>query len=348
MKTYFIIIAIVILLVGVGAYIVLFQKPIQVPLENQISHPPCLSDDEIVDFPINEYYSGEDFKYPKFPLVIYVRDKNTKKEKFHFQIDGVRENYHPLEIHKCGVYVIREFNYNPKSSKQSSGYKSEFWKYTYDGKGESMLLFHEKTDENEYRSYFSTDFRINLLEKYLILEQSYPGTPSHALIIKDLKNNKDVFVFSIKNITDKHPSLEGNIGFREWTKDGRYFWGDIFIGAYVFGFLRIDVANWNVEIFKVPDGVLGGSALNIEKGYITRHPGQVWVGVDIITEQIKREWQEQGKISSIYLYNLFTKEQNLLATTTEPLWFFQPKWVSDTELEYYMPDGERKRYEIIQ
>jgi len=43
--------------------------------------------------------------------------------------------------------------------------------------------------------------------------------------------------------------------------------------------------------------------------------------MDILTEQVKQEWREQGKKSTLYLYNLFTKEQILLETTDEPLWF---------------------------
>lgn len=328
------IIVIVLTACFVTAGILIYQRWIPKEVENdRIVHDTCLADNEVVDYEIEK--KGGTLGLVK--VSIYDKESNTKS--FNFVIDNIRKNYHPIEIHKCGIYVIRMFNYDYKKTKQDPGYKAELWKYTYDGNGESMFLLHEKTDENEYKSYFATDFRINLTETYLVLQRSYAGTSSYALIVKNLKTREDVFVFPIRNI-------EGNIGLREWTKDSRYFWADIFIGAYVLGFIRIDTINWDTEIFEVPEGILGGSALNIERGYITRHPGHVWLGIKQAVEQEKQEWQEQGKVSSLYIYNLFTKEETLIATTEEPLWFFKPKWISDTELEYELPSGEKKIYSI--
>lgn len=31
---------------------------------------------------------------------------------------------------------------------------------------------------------------------------------------------------------------------------------------------------------------------------------------------------------------------------TEPLWYFKPKWLSETELGYTLPNGEKKVYKI--
>jgi parallel beta-helix repeat protein len=308
--------------------------------ESQRTHSVCLSDDEVAAYEIREKKRGA--MDNEAVVIMSINDKKTGAKEFDFQIDNVRINYRPIEVHKCGVYIVKRFNYDYKKIEQDPGsdYKEELWKYDYNGNGETLILLAEKP--KEFIAYYSTDFRVDPTENYIVLIRSYLGQPDYALVIKDLETKEDVFVLPLKDISN----LEGSIGLRSWTKDGRYFWGDIFVGAYVLAFFRIDTVNWNVEVFEIPEGVLGGSALNIEKGYVTQHPGHVWTGIDILTEQIKEEWREQGKISSLYLYNLFTKERTLLATTDEPLWRFKPKWLSDTELEYELPNGERKIYKI--
>lgn len=166
----------------------------------------------------------------------------------------------------------------------------------------------------------------------------------------DLATMKEAYHFSLddliqKGLINEQFSITGPDP-RGWTKDSRYLWGDVSVGAEVFYFFRVDATNWNIDIFEIPEDVFGGTALNIEKGYITRYPDYVWTGVHELTEQIKREWREQGKVSSLYLYNLFSKDDILLATTSDPLWDFKDKWLSDTELEYEMPSGEKRVYVI--
>ena len=111
-------------------------------------------------------------------------------------------------------------------------------------------------------------------------------------------------------------------------------------------FFRIEAGIWKWEIFEAPQGTMGGDALNPELGYTTYNTGAPWTGSQELNEEIKKQWQEQGKIASFYLYNLFTKKQILLATTTDPIWYFKPRWLSDTELQYYIPSGEKKVYKI--
>ncbi|HUV81234.1 MAG TPA: hypothetical protein VMW21_01800, partial [Patescibacteria group bacterium] len=295
----------------------------------EISSDPCLADNEWVDYKIDEK------KNAPSSAIVSIKEKNTNKQIFEFQIENIYPNrYH--EVHKCGIYLVREFNFDYKKGKPLPDFRMEVWWYRYDGSGEKLV------EENA--------FRVDPEENFLAIIQNYAGHSDYALVLKDLisANKEDVFTLPLEYITDRYPSLEGTISLIGWTKDSRYFWGGTFIAAYTLGFFRIDTTNWRAEIFPVPEGVLGGSALNIEKGYVTLHPGYIWIGIQEDYEQAKKEWQEQRKISSIYLYNLFTKEQILLATTSEPLWFFNPKWLSDNELEYELPTGEKKIYKIQQ
>lgn len=48
----------------------------------------CLGTNEFVDYPINERYAKE-VQAPKNPLVISIRDTETQKEKFSFQIENL-------------------------------------------------------------------------------------------------------------------------------------------------------------------------------------------------------------------------------------------------------------------
>ena len=296
-------------------------------LRNTPGHSPCLADNEWVDYKIEERMNSSS------NATVFIKEKNTNKQIFEFQIENIVPNhYHPYEAYKCGIYLVREFNYDYQKGKPLSDFRMEVWRYHYDGNGKKLV------EED--------DFRIDPSETYLVLKQGYLGSSDYALVIKDLETKEDVFVLSLKDITNQYPSLIGNLDLIEWTKDGQYFWGRVFSGAYTFAFFRINTKNWQVEIFKVPEGVLGGSALNIEKGYITRHPGQIWIGIQEDYEQIKQEWRSQGKTSKLYLRNLFTGKETFLAETKEPLWFFNPKWISDIELEYELPTGEKKIYKI--
>jgi len=346
----FIVVAVVLFAaVALGVYSYFFRKPSQIvqnPPENQITHPPCLEDDKIADFPTNEYYSGEHFKYPKFPVVIYVRDKNTNKEKFKFQIDNVRENYYPIELHKCGVYVIRELNYDSKKTKQDPGYRSELWKYTYNGKGEFLLLLHEVTNQGEYKSYFATDFRIDPQEVYVALERGYPGANDYALVVRNLDTKIDAFVLLRKTLSEKYSINSGYFRLQEWTRDGNYFWASLSMTSVVEVFLRILRDIWEFDVLPAPEGTMGGTALNSELGYITYDDGAPWSGDADIDEMYRQQWKEEGKKVHFYLYNLLTKKQILLATIDDPTWNFKPKWISDTELEYELPTGEKKIYQI--
>ena len=322
----------------------------QILSEVQTTRSPCLGENEIVDFPVNEYYSGEDFKYPKFPVVIYIKDKNTNKEKFHFQIDGVRENYYPLEIRRCGIYIIRQFNYDSQKVKQGLtqgvGYRSEFWRYTYDGKGESLFLFHEITDRGEYKSYFATDFRVDPQEIYVVLERGYPDADNYALVMRNLNIGKDDFVLLRQVLLEKYPEFVGYFRLREWTRDGNYFWATLSMTSKVEAFLRILKNVWKVDVLSAPTGTMGGVALNTESGWITYDDGSPWTGVMELDQMYKEQWQKEGKKVHFYLYNLFTKENILLTTIGDPSWSFKPRWLSDTELQYELPVGEKKIYEI--
>lgn len=299
--------------------------------DSQAAHSPCLSDNEIVDYTIN-------WRQNVSPVVMVIKDQESGKEIHKFTIDSTLPVWHPVQPRKCGVYVLRIFNYDPtdiiKSAKENI---YEIWYYSYNGEGKPFFLLDKD---------FSLEFSVDFLEIHLALIKGYLGRIDFATVIKEIKTKEDIFELLLKDITNKHPSLEGNLSLIDWTKDSRYFWGRTHYGAYTLGFFRIDTQNWIYDIFPAPQDVLGGDALNVENGYITIHPGNVWFGIAEITEEEKARRRAQGIGTEFYIENLITGERHFVDKTQEPLWYFKPEWLSDTELEYELPTGEKKIYNI--
>lgn len=302
------------------------------------NRPPCLGDDETASHLIKK----KEKEVSMADIIIY--DKNTSQEKHGFQIElPIPDHYHPIEIHSCGVYAVKDFNYDFFTRRALPGYRLELWRYQYTGNGESLILL---SDIPISGAGFGTDFRVSSNEKYIVLEWSYFGKDDYSLIIKDLNTKEDVFSLLAKEIFERYPNIVGNFNMREWSKDSRYFWGDIFDGAYVLAYFRIDAQNWKYDIYEAPDGAMGGFPLNINTGYVPIQPGQVWTGDYQLTQELKEQYRKEGRKSELYLYNLFTKEKISIETNDEPLFSFKPKWPSDTELQYELPTGEKKIYKI--
>lgn len=279
---------------------------------------------------------------------ITLKDKSTDTEISSFVIKDIIDNhYHPLEIHKCGVYTFKTFNYNISNipASQIENFQIELWKYNYAGQGEKKILLTEQVSY-AYKRYYDQDFRVSPNEKYIALESGYLGADKYYLVIKDLSTLEDVFVLDIVDLYNKDPERIGTIGFNEWTKDSRYFWIDLFNGANVNAFVRIDTTDWSWEYLPAPENTMGGDKLNPETGWVTHNTLGIWTGETDISQQIKERYQKEGKTGVFAIYNLFTKQGIILETATDPTYFFKPKWLSDTELEYEMSSGERKVYTI--
>lgn len=292
----------------------------------------------------NVFYQSEDKGSTLAELTIFINDKLTENEPFSFRIDNVYKTVPRAELLNCNIYAIKFLNYDQEKIKQEPGFKVEIWKYKYNGEGAPFFTLSEKSGNNFNEGDYSYIFRIDPNEKYLVLEKSYLGKDDYSLVIKDINTKEDLFILFAKDISKQHSNMIGSIGLNQWTKDGRYFWGNIFEGAYVNGFFRIDVQTWKVDIFEAPQDVLGGDALNVENGFITVHPGNTWFGFSDMTEEEKEKRRKQGIGTELYIHNLITGERKFIVKTEEPLYFFKPKWISNTELQYELPNGEKKIY----
>jgi len=288
----------------------------------------CLADGETAE-PIIEDNGRSGF------VTVSVLDNN--QEISSFKIEDVITNSVSVETHKCGIYLMKVFNFDPKKTEQDVGYKDELWKYDYSGNGEKLILLSEKPDE--YVSYYNDDFRVDPLERYIVLERfaKEEGSYLPVLVVKDLATKEDIYTLPWKKIYQEYPEMvEGfSIDILSWSNDGRYFWGKISAAAMVSAYFRIDIETWAYEMFEAPEHQGGGDQLNPDNGWVTHHTGNFW---------LLENMEAGSKGSRFYLYNLFTRENVLIYEAEQPDLFIIPTWLSDTEIEYELPSGEREIY----
>jgi hypothetical protein len=254
-------------------------------------------------------------------------------------------HYHPVELHRCAVYFLQGFNYDARNRLNPPvGFWEELAAFDYSGKRSSVLTIAEKPDG--YISHYSRDFRVNPPETLIALEDS-SDLRDKVFVIKDLITKKDLFTVPLSTILKQNERLVGDIMFLDWTREGQYFWFNLYEGAYVNGWVRIDTRDWSYELFEAPEGVLGGYPLNLETGWVPLIPGAFWTGVVEFDEEVKQERSDAGETADLYLYNVFSKRRILVEDTDAPIWRgLNAKWLSDSELQYTMPDGTEQIYRV--
>ncbi len=298
----------------------------------------CLSKNEIASYEIKR----EDGTRKGIINILISSDGIVKK--FFLTDTPSYNHYHPVELKKCYVYVIQALNFDYKKDELLPNSTEDLWKYDYKGKSEKLFSFYKRDKIGNYTLLYSLDFRVDPTEKYVAL---YTGSPTYAFVIKNLKNLKDDFVLPVSDILKKYPSASGGgSDLNLWSKDGKYFWGNLSDGADALAFIRIEAETWKWDVFPAPAGTMGGDVINPENGWVTYDDGIPWTGDADWTEEYIKEWKKEGKKIHFYIYNLITKEQILLATIDDPAWGFGKKWLSDTELEYTLPGDIKKVYKI--
>lgn len=246
---------------------ILIQEQKELSVENrQPSHQPCLSNNEIADFDYMAYlYESTGVKLPSSATTtIFIKDKNTNEELFKFTIGNVRTNSPSLEIHKCGVYVIRNFD---RDKKEGFYKKRELWHYVYNGNNKVLM-------NNEEFYPYSTPIRVDLSETYIALNKLYLGHPEHSVVIKNLKTTKldDVLVIKPADIWENLPQLnkERNIGLVGWSNNSKYVWGSSQSQMDTVYF-RVDISKrdkLNIEVFPMPEDAIHYGPPRLNTGYI--------------------------------------------------------------------------------
>ncbi len=300
----------------------------------------CLLNGENAVFEVENNYSKE-YSYVN---VSKMGGENAKTPVFREKILQP-QHYHPVEAHKCAVYFVQGVNYDPASLGRSlQGFREELVAFDYRGKKIFSMILAEKPDK--YVSYYSNDFRVNPSETHVALEDNH-DLNNKIFLIKSLGTKNDHFSLPLATIANQNENLVGDIMFLDWTRDGRYFWASLFEAAYVNGWVRVDSNDWSYELYEAPEGVLGGYPLNIASGWVPVIPGAFWTGVVELDDEVRQERSASGETADLYLYNVITKTRILVEDTDAPIWRgLKAHWLSDTELEYTMPDGTKKTYRV--
>lgn len=278
---------------------------------------------------------------------ILIKKKENDELKTFFSLNDImKTSYHPIEVYKCGIYVLRGFGYDYNKSKVLPGYRNEIVRYDYaNHEGNSIQLSGENF-QGKPEVYYSYDFRVSPDEKYITLVQGYGGEDNYALVIKDLNTLQDVYVLPYKEAPTQDIGIQTTLAMREWSVDGRYFWGSIDETAYTIRLFRIDMQTKKLDPYDLPGTVMVASPLNTARGLIPYIPGHEFLGIDVFAEEEKEARRAKGIGSELYLYNVFTRESFFVDKTDEPLWYFRMQWLSDTKLQYELPDGAKKVYEV--
>jgi hypothetical protein len=210
------------------------------------------------------------------------------------------------------------------------------WQYDTGGRGE-VLLPVLSLDELQQENY-DPRYLIDSTGNYLALNRFEGG--SKALVIWSISPFK---------ILKEVPHAVIFDGVEPWiqTWSANSLWLTRDEGALIFEFAKINLTTNEISHFPLPDGSMGGDAFNFETGWITYNPYSFWSGETISTKEEQLKRLKEGNVSELHVYNLFTMEDRLIESTKEdPLWYFKPRWISDNELQYVLPNGDQKIYSV--
>lgn len=299
----------------------------------------CLSSGEYAEIPVLNSSAVQ----------VYVKNKTTGNIVSSFQIQNVLyQDYHTFEIHPCGIYVIEDFGQDVTNS-FPPGYTVQLWRYDYTGVGKEILTFFVAgPNYTQSVNNYSPDFRIDPNQKYLALEEA-PGDASDSIVVDDANTLQNFYTLPISEIAKQNPNIIGNVDFANggWSSDGRYFWFDFSQEADDLGFVRIDSSNWSYEAFAAPTTTMGGDAFNPDRGMVTyRTNAAPWTGDATIDQEYRNTATQSGQVTSFFIDDLLTGQTYLVATTTDPTYYYQPKWISDSVLQYTLPSGATSTYVV--
>ena len=156
---------------------------------------------------------------------------------------------------------------------------------------------------------------------------------------------QDIFVLTIDDIVKKYKTESAEIGIGRWISDDKYETA-LSDGAVTYDVVVIEKGSWRVIVLPIPEDASVVTAWNPDGYWIAYNNGPGWIGVEDEAQIIYKQWRADGKKTSLFVYNLATKQKVTLATVDDPGWSFKTKWISTTTLEYYLPPGEKKTYII--
>jgi hypothetical protein len=311
----------------------------------QLDHSQCLKEDEVADYILDKDFINKELKWSNDPAVIVIDNKVSKNEVRRFSIDGISNSIFTLWLMPCGVYVNKYVNYDYGSHKFLPGFRSELWKYDYNGNGTFLhTIYIPKDKENNY----GPSFAISPDEKYIAMtKSSYSEQNSDTtIVVKDLKTFKDVYSYDGAVFHKTYPDFTGELDIEGWSKDSRHLWLRISEDSYFEAFLNMDILDKKTEVFSVPGEAMGNWSFNPDTAYMTYDDGAGWTGDEYSNDEDRKEWKLKNKLMHLYIYNLLTEEKRVVETTQDPHYYYEPHWLDEKTLRYKLPNGSIKTYKL--
>lgn len=338
-----------IILIGVVSLIAFFfiiflkTNKEEIVLEN--NEKKCISDGLEVSYPRDQEKAKYGMDRPLIPIEVTVSINGSIKN--FFRIENVPPNQDAFDFRDCNLYISRYWDFDYKKFKSGLNARFEIWKYPYDGESPEILVVTSKKINGESGFIYQSQFSVSNSEKYISLVKGYVGSEDYALHIKDIETKENVVEVNLTtDLFKKYPNIVGDVEFRGWSEDEKYFWFSLFDQANVLAFVKVDMSDSGYEVFDAPVGMMNQDAFNLETGWVTYDDGPPWTGIKEFEEEYQKEWDEAGDFVTFYLYNLFSKEKIDLEKTTDTTWWHYPKWLDNETLEYKIPSGEWKTYKI--
>ncbi len=310
-----------------------------------LKHSACLGDNEVANYRIENNPEGGALVF------ISITDKTTNVEINNLQVPILGTGYaHPIELHKCGIYVLRKFNYDYKKNIYLPGYSLELWRYDYSGEGNKLIILGNKDLDGKENAFFQLNFNVNNAEDLITLTRGYLGSSDYAIVVKDLKTFNDILVLTQEDLVKNYGVPQYEIGAGRWIDDKTFL---VFVTAGAVSYDEIVVHqdennNWKLTVLPIPEDASIVTAWNPDGYWIAYNNGPGWIGAEEVAQDIYKQWRAEGKTQSLFVYNLATKQKITLASKIDPAWSFKTTWISTTTLEYYTPPGEKKIYKIAQ
>ncbi len=304
------------------------------PLPSTTDDAGCLANNEIASYTTT---NNRNKRIADVGTVV-VANKEDGTQIFSFSINDVdASHYHGYELHNCGIYVIRQFNYDYLHGSAMPGYRQELWKFGYNGISMKLTEVY--------------DFRVSPNESTLSFSPFLTTSTDSSVILENLKTKQTVFTILPSEVAQQNPNIIADIGFYPggWSDDSKYFWFNFSQAADVLGFVRFNTSDDSYQAFTAPTTTMGGDAFNPNTGMTTYETNVApWTGSSEIDQQYRNQAAQSGQVSSFYVYDLLTKQNYLVATTTDPTYYFQPKWLSDSVLQYTLQSGATSTYAVPQ
>lgn len=264
-------------------------------------------------------------------------------------------NAYPIRLQKCAFYAPQSRNYDFEKKEPLVGYSFELWKFDYfRDEGQPIVTMSKNStgeDGGRVRYYSGSFFNINNSEEYTVLEQGFLGDKDYALVIKNIETGEDEYVLTLDEVLKEHPNAAGSFDIGKWVTrpDGEYLFTTIYDGSRIMAYVYVKLGTWETKIYDTPSDQMAGveGATPPFAPLMAYTDVIVWAGFAEMTDQIIDEQIASGQKKHLIVADLrsgkkaVVEEVPIIKTHR-----FKMKWLSDTELEYTMPDGTRKTYTV--